>query len=96
MVGVVVSLRADIEAGYTQSLVELIHADVFADYLAMAAELQKNRYKDAAAVLAGSTLEEHLRKLAAKRRVSIGGRNETPAKASRINDELKSASVYRA
>lgn len=89
LIGVVVSLRQDVEAGYTQTLVELVHADVFADYLAMAAELQKGGFKDAAAVIAGSTLEEHLRKLATKANVSITDARGASAKVSRINDDLK-------
>lgn len=61
LVGVVVSLRADIEADYLQTIAQLIHADVFADFLEMADELQSKGFKDPAAVLTGSVLEEHLR-----------------------------------
>jgi len=58
------ALRADYVAGNLQSVIEIVHADAFADFLDMADYLLQRGYKDAAAVLAGSVLEEHLRKLA--------------------------------
>jgi hypothetical protein len=94
LVGVVASLREDVEAGYTSSLVELVHADVFADFLGMASELQRKNFKDAAAVIAGSTLEEHLRKLAAKAQLPTTDGKGAPLKASRLNDDLRAAQVY--
>jgi len=64
LAGVLQALRADFDAGSLRSVEELIHANVFADFLEMADELQTKDFKDPAAVLAGSVLEEHLRKLA--------------------------------
>ena len=92
--GILQALRADIEAGYVQTLAELIHADVFADLLEMADELQKKGYKDAAAVIAGSTLEEHLRKLAVKANVAITKADGAPKKADTLNNELALTSTY--
>lgn len=94
LIGTLDALRGDVEAGYTQSLVELVHADLFADFLAMADELQRNGFKDAAAVIAGSTLEEQLRKLASKSQLPTTNPNGEPLKASRLNDDLKAAQVY--
>jgi len=65
------ALRADYVDGYMQSIVELIHAEVFADFLEMADHLVGQGYKDPAAVLAGSVLEEHLRKLCIKNGIPI-------------------------
>jgi hypothetical protein len=87
--GILHGFRGDVEAGYTSSLVELVHAEVFADFLEMASELQRSGFKDAAAVIAGSTLEEHLRKLAAKAQLPTTGSKGEPLKASRLNDALK-------
>jgi hypothetical protein len=42
-----------------------VHAEVFEDFLDMAAELLQGGYASSAAVLAGSVLEEHVRQLAA-------------------------------
>lgn len=39
LIGVLVALRRDVEAGYTRTLQELVHADVFAHFLEMADEL---------------------------------------------------------
>jgi phage-related protein len=94
LLGIVVALRRDVEAGYTTSLVELVHQDLFADFLDMASELQRNGFKDAAAVIAGSTLEEHLRKLAAKAQLPTTNANGEALKASRLNDDLRAAQVY--
>jgi hypothetical protein len=66
----VLAFRADVDAGYIASLTELVHQTYFADYLSMAHELQRSGYTDVAAVLAGSTLEQHLRKLGDKHRVA--------------------------
>jgi hypothetical protein len=92
--GILQALRADIEAGYVQTLMELVHADVFADLLEMADELQSKRYKDAAAVIAGSVLEEHLRKLAGKTGVDIERPDGSPKKADTLNNELSASSAY--
>ena len=48
VIGVVQSLRDDIEAGYLESQRELIHGEVFADFLEMASHLHREGYKDAA------------------------------------------------
>ena len=92
--GILQALRADVAAGYTQRLEELVHASVFADFLDMADELQRAGYKDAAAVITGSTLEEHLRKLAVKNQVSVENPNGSPKKADTLNADLAKAPVY--
>jgi hypothetical protein len=70
------ALRADIQDGYLVGVEELLNAALFDDLLGMASELADKRYHPAAAVLAGSVLEEHLRKLAAKNGIAVqkGGR----------------------
>jgi hypothetical protein len=64
--GVVRSLRSDIEKGFLKSQRELIHGELFGDFLEMAQHLLNEGYKDAAAVIAGSSLEAHLRQLCQK------------------------------
>lgn len=93
LVGVVQSLLFDLRNGYLKSLEELIHADVFADFIEMAAHLTDTGYKDAAAVLAGSTLEAHLRKLAVKYDVIIASEGK-PTKADTLNAEIVKAGGY--
>jgi hypothetical protein len=92
-IGVVDSLLHDIRAGFLKSLEELIHGDVFSDFLEMAAYLNSSGYKDAAAVIAGSTLEAHLKQLCVRHSIPIdsGGK---PKKADLLNSELVAANAY--
>ena len=95
VIGVIRALRHDVAAGYLQTLTELVHAAVFADFLEMARQLVKSGYKDAAAVICGSTLESHLRELCKKYGLSAEA-NERPKKADRLNAELAKATAYSA
>jgi len=93
LTGVLRALKADYVAGRLQSVTELIHADLFSDFLEMAQHLQSEGYKDAAAVIAGSVLEGHLRKLCEKHGISVEN-NGKPKKADALNSELASAGIY--
>lgn len=92
--GVADALREDIASGYLTTFAELIRADVFADFLEMADELSTKGFKDPAAVVAGSVLEEHLRKLAQRNDIAFEDDEGKPLKAERINAELARAEVY--
>jgi hypothetical protein len=94
VLGVVSSLKDDIENGYLRTLVEIIHSNVFSDFLEMSTHLNETGYKDAAAVLAGSTLENHLKQLASKNGITLIDAKENAKKASNINIELTKADVY--
>jgi hypothetical protein len=94
LLGILRALRSDYEAGRLQSVVELVHADVFADFLEMADYLLQQAYKDPAAVIAGSVLEEHLRKLCDKHGVSTLKPDGSPKKTDTLNSELAAAGVY--
>jgi hypothetical protein len=94
--GILQALRFDVENGYVSSLAELVHASVFADFLEMAQHLLEARYKDAAAVIAGSTLEEHLRKLSDKSAVPVTDGSDKPRKADSLNADLYKAGAYNA
>jgi hypothetical protein len=72
---------------------ELVHADLFADFLEMASELLAKGYKDAAAVITGSVLEEHLRKLAGLNGVPIQA-GAAHKKADTLNADLVKAGAY--
>lgn len=92
--GILTALRNDYESGHLQSVVELVHADMFADFLEMADHLLEQGYKDPSAVIIGSVLEEHLRKLCEKVGIPVAQSNGTPKKADALNSELAGASVY--
>jgi hypothetical protein len=88
LVGILKALRADFAAGRLLGLRELIHADLFADMLEAAQHLLDETYKDPAAVLAGGTLEAHLRKLADKHGVATASPDGAPRKSSAIAVDL--------
>ena len=92
--GILSALRVDYEAGHLQAIHEIIHADVFSDFLDMALYLLKEGYKDPAAVIAGGVLEEHLRKLCLKNAVDVEVEDGKPKKADRLNADLTKAEVY--
>jgi hypothetical protein len=73
--GILSALKADLEAGYIRRIEELIHGAVFEDFLDMATELRTKGYKDAAVVIAGSVLEEHVRKLVARAGLALTDEN---------------------
>lgn len=87
-------IRADYEGGYMRRIEELVHANVFSDFLAMAEELLNKRYKDPAAVLAGTVLEGHLRSLAVRHDVPYEDAEGRRLRANRLNADLASAEVY--
>ena len=63
----------------------------------MAQHLINEGYKDAAAVIAGSPLEAHLRRLCLKSGIPCdvtSGASTVPKKADRLNSELAQASSY--
>ncbi|MYW99082.1 hypothetical protein SAMN02745831_05990 [Streptomyces sp. PgraA7] len=90
---VTLTLRDDIQAGWTETVVELVHADTYSDYLEMADALLGKGYKDPAAVITGTSLEVHVRALCVKNGVTtaVAGR---PKKATTMNADLKKADVY--
>ncbi len=96
-IGVARSLLSDLKNGYLKTLEEIIHGDVFSDFLEMAAHLCESGYKDAAAVIAGSTLEAHLRQLCNKHGVpterEVHGKIQA-LKADSLNADLCKADAY--
>ena len=98
MAGVVRALQGDLKRGYLQGAQELIHGELFADFLEMAAHLLEEGYKDAAAVIAGGALESHLRQLCQKVGVDPeylnSGGVKKPKKADQMNTDLVKASAY--
>ncbi|MCI0407987.1 MAG: hypothetical protein L0191_05380 [Acidobacteria bacterium] len=95
--GVLESLRADTSLGYVRSQRELIHGELFGDFLEMAQHLLDEGYKDAAAVIAGASLEAHLRQLCQKSNIPIEIKSSgaaTSKKADRLNADLAGAEVY--
>lgn len=96
-IGILNAIKSEIESGWLISFKKLVEADVFCDFLEMAEYLLEENYKDAAAVMIGSVLEEHLRSLCVENSISIydeGKEKQVPKKASRLNDDLAKSGVY--
>lgn len=98
IIGITEALRDDLRNDFLKTLSELIHSEVFADYLEMASYLLSEGYKDASAVIIGSTLESHLKKLCDKHGIDKSFLNskgkEIDKKADTINSELCKLGVY--
>jgi hypothetical protein len=97
LAGILRSLRIAYEKGYLRQVTELIHADVFNDFLETSEYFLEEGYKDPAAVMAGGVLEEHLRKLCQKNNIPTVEPTKSghrPKKAESMNTELAGVSVY--
>ena len=97
--GVLRALRQDYDAGRMQSFRELVHSDLFSDFLSMAEYLLTDEnLKDPAAVLAGSVLEEHLRKLCDQHTIPTtmadSSGKQSPKKLDTMNADLARQTVY--
>lgn len=96
-VGILKAVKGELSGGWLVTTRGLISAEIFADFLEMAEYLLAEQYKDAAAVIAGSSLEEHLRQLACKHGISIirlKGAETVPKTADTLNAELAVAGAY--
>jgi hypothetical protein len=88
--GVLNALRADYEGDRMQSFAELLHADLFSDFLEMAEYFLDEGFKDPAAVMAGGVLEEHLRKMCARHGICI----PIHPKLDSMNADLMKSGAY--
>lgn len=89
-VGILNGAQDDIEHGALDDMRMLVAADLLDDYLEQARHLLDQGYKDAAAMLAGATLEALLRRLC--ERHSVDCAPDAPIKT--MNDSLGKRCVY--
>jgi hypothetical protein len=90
-------LLEEFESRWLWSTRGIVTAEIYADFLEMAEGLLDAKYKDAAAVMIGGVLEEHLRRLCAKHGVVSTFEKDgklVPKKADAMNSALASAEVY--
>lgn len=95
-IGILQGARGELVGGWLVTTRGLISAELFADFLEMAEYLLTEQYKDAAAVMVGGTLEEHLRQLATGQGIPVEEEKNgkmVPRKADVINAEL-AKSIY--
>lgn len=85
-------IKVSIEKGWFNDLKNLISAEIFSDFLEMAKYLLSEGYKDPAAVIIGSVLEEHLRALCTSSNIDVvfsdRKGNLKPKKADSMNNDL--------
>lgn len=97
--GILEAIKDEITNGWHRSTRGVVSAEVFSDFIEMAQHLLSEGYKDAAAVMLGSTLEEHLRQLCRdsgiETTVEKDGKFKT-IKADTLNAELAKAGIYSA
>ncbi len=92
-VAVVQALQDDYHAGALTAVEELVHADLFDDFLGMADELLSKGFVGPAAVLAGTVLEEQLRKLAARHGIDTMGNKGRVKSVDGLSAEIRKAGL---
>lgn len=92
--GILRAIKDDYSAGYLQTVKDLIQAGVFENFLEMADELLLKNYKDAAAVITGSALEEHVRKLANNASLPIQDAKSRKRKFDELTIDLVKVGIF--
>jgi len=96
-IGILKAAKQEIDGGWLVSLKGLVSAEIFSDFLEMSEHLLEEGYKDPAAVMIGSVLEEHLRNLCTTHSVDtfiLKGTDQVHKKADIMNADLKKAGVF--
>lgn len=94
MLGVANAIKHDVSSGLLVNIKSLAQAEVFADFLEMGEHLLNEGYKDAAAVIIGSVLEDGLRKLCDRASLPIVSEYGKPLTIDPLNIQLTKADVY--
>jgi hypothetical protein len=95
--GILKSIKNEVDSGWLFTLKGIVSAEIFSDFLEMSSYLLTEGYKDPAAVMIGSVLEEHLRQLALRNRISteeLKNGKLVSKKADLLNSEISNAGVY--
>jgi len=90
-------IKDELEGGWLFTVKGLVAAELFADFIEMAEHLLESGYKDPAAVVAGSVLEENLRQLCLKNGLPVEetkGNRIKPIKADQLNSSLSKSEIY--
>ncbi len=91
------SIKSEVEQGWLVTFKHLVTAELFSDFLEMSKYLLDEKYKDPAAVMIGSVLEEHLRQLCIAHNIdttTIRAGTPVPKKADLLNSDLVKGGVY--
>jgi hypothetical protein len=90
---VLAALEEDVRAGYVRRLEERVREAVYDDFLDMASDICEI-HAAPAAVVAGSVLEEHVRKLASANGINPLGPDGKPRKFEQITHDLVKKPVF--
>ncbi|MFC7356705.1 hypothetical protein ACFQO1_03325 [Jejudonia soesokkakensis] len=96
-ISIIQNIKSEIENGWLSSLKGIITSEIFSDFMEMAEHLIEQGYKDPAAVVIGSVLEEHLRQLCSANKIETTmtkGNKIVPLSADRLNNSLAKANIY--
>jgi len=96
-VGILTAIQTELATGWLTTTGSLVSAEIFSDFLEMAGYLLTEGYKDAAAVMIGGVLEEHLRQLARKAGIKVEELKDgkpTPRKVESLNADLYTGGIY--
>jgi hypothetical protein len=91
------SIQNEIDGGWIFTVKRLIAAEIFSDFIEMAEHLLEQGYKDPAAVMIGSVLEENLRQLCVANEIDTELEKDgvfISKKTDRLNSDLAKFEVY--
>jgi hypothetical protein len=94
VLGSVQAFYNDYKDGLLVNVRNLLRAEIFSDFLEMGEHLLNEGYKDAAAVIIGSVLEDTLRNLAVQNDISIKKNNGDFKTIGPLNLDLYNEKVY--
>jgi len=92
-IGILKAIKSELEGGWLFKTQNLLRAEIFSDFLEMSEYLLEQGYKDAAAVIMGSVLEEHIKQLCEK--YDIKTTEEKNEKAIQIKTDRLNADLYK-
>jgi len=94
LVGVANTIERDMSFGLIGNVRQVLQAELFTDFLEMGEYLLREGYKDAAAVIIGTVLEDSVRKLCVGNSIPTSNVEGRPYALDRLNAELAKADVY--
>lgn len=94
ILGIITGLYMDYSSGLLSSVRNLLRGEIFVDFLDMGEHLLNEGYKDAAAVIIGTVLEDSLRKIASKNEIDIKKDNKNFKTMNSLNQEIYRKEVY--
>ena len=94
VLGVAQAMKHDVSNGLLVNVKSLVQAEVFSDFLEMGEHLLHEGYKDAAAVIIGSVLEDNLRKLSERNSLPVKSNSGKSLTIDPLNIQLAKANVY--